>query len=178
MEGTKHDDVIIGTSEDDAINSRSGNDEIETKEGDDFVAAGEGSDTVNAGDGNDIVLGDVEYQPQENAEQPTNDTSETDDSWGKEHTVLTVDNSNNAGEPAPEQGTHSVKLNDFVVNDTVSTSTSVGGLEQHEEVTIQITDVDGNVAGEQTAKVNDDQTVSVDIELAKEVLGELGLIHI
>ena len=55
MEGTKHDDVIIGTSEDDAINSRSGNDEIETKEGDDFVAAGEGSDTVNAGDGNDIV---------------------------------------------------------------------------------------------------------------------------
>ena len=120
----------------------------------------------------------MEYQPQENAEQPTNDTSETDDSWGKEHTVLTVDNSNNAGEPAPEQGTHSVKLNDFVVNDTVSTSTSVGGLEQHEEVTIQITDVDGNVAGEQTAKVNDDQTVSVDIELAKEVLGENGEVTI
>ena len=96
MEGTKHDDVIVGTSQDDNINSRAGNDTIETQGGNDFVAAGEGSDVISSGEGADTVLGDVEYETNQESTEPS-----TDDSWGNAHTVYEFDQSSEGEKKRP-----------------------------------------------------------------------------
>ena len=156
MEGTKHDDLIVGTDQDDAVNSRAGNDEISTLAGDDFVTAGEGSDKISTGSGNDTVLGDVEYGLKENNDTPVSG----DDSWGESYTAYEFD-----AETNEQQSSHTVRLDNFAVNQAVNTSTTVGGLAANSTVTVQLTDENGTIIASQIATVDANGNITVDTEI-------------
>jgi len=156
MEGTKHDDVIVGTAQDDSVNSRAGNDDIETLGGNDFVAAGEGSDTIKTGEGADTVLGDVEYE----LTQANPDVAQGDDSWGTSHTVYEFEQKSDG-----QQTSHSIKLDNFAVNQSVNTSTSAAGFSDHDAITVELTDEEGTIIATQLVQVNADGTIDVDIDI-------------
>ncbi|MGR5558046.1 hypothetical protein ACQKQC_17380 [Vibrio fortis] len=165
MEGTKHDDLIVGTDQDDAVNSRAGNDEISTLAGDDFVTAGEGSDKISTGSGNDTVLGDVEYGLEENNDTPVSG----EDSWGESYTAYEFDAETNA-----QQSSHTVRLDNFAVNQAVNTSTTVGGLAANSTVTVQLTDENGTIIASQIATVDANGNITVDTEIPESSIGDNG----
>ena len=167
MEGTKHDDLIVGTDQDDNVNSRAGNDEISTLAGDDFVAAGEGSDSISSGSGNDTVLGDIEYNHEENSDTPTSG----DDSWGESYTAYEFDAQTNE-----QQSSHTVRLDNFAVNQAVNTSTSASGFSPNSTVTVQLTDENGTIIASQIATVDANGNISVDTEIPESSIGDSGAV--
>ena len=55
LEGSNHDDILIGDRGDNRLDGLAGNDELDGREGDDFLAGEAGADIIRGGDGADIA---------------------------------------------------------------------------------------------------------------------------
>lgn len=166
MEGTKYNDKVTGTVHDDSIDVLSGSDEVEAKGGNDFIVGGEGSDKLAGNEGADTIFGDVQYGD-DTPSEPT-----ADNSWGTAQSVYEY----TASADKTETVTHSVRLGNYLVDNSGSINAKFTLIESYAAIYIELTDSNGNVVDKVPANISGTGEVSLDYTYSNQKFGDDQLI--